>query len=125
MTLSIIITTLSDSDLPNTLHSIRETAGDLPEVIVVSDSPTFSFQDNTTGYDHLIRNTQRCGVGPSRVIGLQHATGDYVLIIDSHSRFPQGWYEKVIARLEARPKTLTCFEMCGLDSDHMDLNNPK
>lgn len=125
MKLSIVITCLEDPDIYNTLHSIRETAGDRPEVIVVSDSSSFQFQDNTKGYDSLFLNAYRCGVGPSRTVGVQHATGDHVMIIDSHMRFKPGWYEEVMRRVDGREKTIHCAVCAGLDSQNMDVNNPK
>lgn len=127
--LSIIITALEDLDLPNTLQSIADTAYDRCEVIVVMDaslSPVDAPMKNGDGIPFTVLQTShRCGVGPCRTIGVHRATGDYVMIIDSHCRFHNGWYEKVIQRLEGRPKTLTCFECRGLDANNMDMDNPK
>jgi glycosyltransferase involved in cell wall biosynthesis len=123
--LSIVIICLDDPDLPNTIKSIRNTAGNSPEVIVVNDHGFTGLYLSDVGNVKVINNSHRLGVGPSRHIGLLHAKGDYVLLLDSHMRFQPGWYEKVMARLEGRPKTLTCFTCLALDSQHMDVISPR
>lgn len=119
--LSIVITCLSDSDLPNTIRSIRDTAGDQPEIILVNDAGSPVAFPGVKG----IRNERRSGVGPSRYIGCLHATGDYILICDSHMRFQPGWYEKLLAQLADRPQSLYCFECRGLDANNLDVEKPK
>lgn len=122
--LSIIITCLDDHDLWNTINSIENTAGGKAEIIVVDDGSK-TVPNHDTPYVRVLRNSSRCGVGPSRTIGVHYATGDYVMIIDSHMRFKPGWYEEVMRRVESRPKTIHCAVCAGLDSKHMDVNNPK
>jgi glycosyltransferase involved in cell wall biosynthesis len=127
MKLSIIVTTLSDPDLENTIRSIRETAGLNVEIVVVNDNgqlPASSLKPSELGEIKFITNSHRCGVGPSRTIGVHHAKGEYVLIIDSHMRFAPGWYEEALRRIEGRPHTIHCATMAGLDATHMDVSNP-
>lgn len=125
MTLSIVITNLADVDLSNTICSIRDTAGSLPEIIVVNDGGFVALSEEASHDVTVIRNEHRVGVGPSRHIGLLHAAGQFVMVCDSHMRFSENWYEKVMARIKDRPKTLTCFACLGLDRDHMDVEHPK
>lgn len=122
--LSIVITCLDDPDIHATLQSIHDTAPEKCEIIVVNDRSTLiGFPDSP--YFKVINNSHRCGVGPSRTIGVHHSTGDYVLIIDSHMRFKPGWYEEVMRRVEGRERTIHCAVCAGLDSKNMDVNNPK
>jgi len=123
MKLSIVIPSRNDNEIHNTVQSIRDTAGDKPEVLVVDDSSTMplAFTDHTV---RCLHNTIACGVGPSRTIGALAATGEYLLFIDAHSRFTEGWYEHAIRRIEGRPTTLHCGTCLGLDTNHMDVNNP-
>lgn len=125
MKLSVIITTLDDGDLPNTVASIRSTAGDGPEIIVVSDAGFTALSLNHIGNVKVIRNSVRVGVGPSRTIGAHYATGDYLLLCDSHMRFTPSWYDGLENRFAARPNTIHCATCAGLDSENMNPAAPK
>jgi len=125
MKLSIIITCCNDNDeCRQTIQSIRATAGDEPEIIVVDDC---SATPLSAGYitpelnAKLVSNAHRCGCGPSRHIGALHATGDWLLIIDSHMRFTEGWFHP---DMELFTDTIYCATCLALDSKHMDPNNP-
>lgn len=130
--LSIIMASHNDANQTVlTLSSIRESAPDSIEVIIIDDcsaTPLTHYiqQDDTT---KLITNRNRCGCGPSRHIGALHAKGDWLLICDSHMRFPVGWYEEWtkanhLVPLDQLFKTVFCATCLGLDSKHMDLHNP-
>lgn len=125
MKLSIVVTALNEQpfELNQTIASIRETAEDKPEIIVVDDcsSTPVECEDKTV---RVIHNRWRCGVGPSRTIGVEAAKGEFVILMDSHMRMTPGWYETLIARLEGRSKTVHCTTCLGLDRDHMDVNAP-
>ncbi len=94
MKLSIIITALNEdpAELNATIASIRDTAGDAVEVVVVDDmsSTPVAVEDKDT---IVIHNRFRCGVGPSRHIGACRASCDWLLITDSHMRFAPGWLD--------------------------------
>lgn len=127
MKLSVIIAALNEADLGNTIQSLRDTAGSRPEVIVVDDSsimPIQVFDDVGKENTRVIHNPMRCGVGPSRTIGVLHAKGEYVMICDAHMRFTEGWYEETLLRVAMRPKTVHCATCLAFDSQHMDLSNP-
>lgn len=124
MKLSIIITTLKDPHLTSTIRSIRETAGDEPEIIVVSDGFPLPVEKDLFGNNvKPIINSERIGVGPSRTLGALHAQGDYILICDSHMRFLPGWYDTALPQLH--PDVLFCATCLGLDSEAMDPRKPK
>lgn len=134
MTLSVIIASHSDADLPNTLDSLRATAGDAVEALVVDDA---SLHPVSTDKAKVIRTKHRIGVGPARTLGAIHAKGDYLLFVDAHCRFTPGWLEAALARIVGRERTLHCGVCLGLglvEKDrrlkgqnlalNMDINNP-
>lgn len=125
MRLSIVITHLKDPDIANTVRSIKETAGERPEIIIVNDGGEISLHEADRGFVKVFNNERRIGVGPSRHVGILRATGDYVMVIDSHMRFTAGWYPRLVERMEGQDFTLACFACLGLDSEHMDPSNPK
>lgn len=129
MQLSIVITCCNDNEqCRETILSIRATAGYEPEILVIDDCSATPLSAGYITDDlqvKLIANTHRCGCGPSRTIGAHHATGDWLLIIDSHMRFLPGWYQEAEKCIKSQDAlTLWCATCLGLDSDHMDPNHP-
>lgn len=122
--LSVIIPVCNDqAQLTATIASIRATAGDAPQIVVIDDcssTPVEVFDKHTK----LIHNPHRCGVGPSRHIGALKADAEFILIIDAHERFLPGWYEAASARAGA-DKILYCAVCLGLDAKAMDPAFPK
>lgn len=121
MTLSIVIASYNDNDqLAATVASIRATAGEGPEIVVVDDCSVrpINFIPNVK----LVRNSRRIGCGPSRFVGAMKAVGEYLLICDSHMRFASGWYEAAMTKL--RPKVLHCGRCLGLGKD-MNVDAPE
>ena len=139
-TLSVVMASLNDQDeCLETIRSIRQTAGDAVEIVVVDDcsgSPytsdqRFSQFKNVT----IICNMHRCGCGPSRHLGAMAAKGEWLLICDSHMRFEPGWFEAATAAVTAVDprynivmhdayRTVWCATCIGLDRDHMDMAKP-
>lgn len=133
--LSVVIPTLDDNDIAQTVMSIHATAGNQVEIIVVNDG---GFVPNVAGCK-IVHNRQRCGSGPSRHIGAIYATGEWLLHTDSHMRFEKGWYEAFCAAVH-RPgvinmddwrgdgKTVFCGTMIALERDlsqHGDYSGAK
>lgn len=132
MSLSIIIASLNDQEETlATIQSIRATAGDEPEIILVDDCSGTSMARDWRFRNHLnlklVSNSLRCGCGPSRHIGALHATGDWLLITDSHMRFTDGWLDNWVTASRSIPldkvfSTVLCATCLGLDKNHMDPN---
>lgn len=124
MTLSVIIAAVNDPELDNTVASIRQTAGAV-EIVVIDDcsSSRIRLEDPTV---RLFHNQLRCGVGPSRHLGVMRATGDVILICDAHMRFPSGWLTVAMSRFAqgAHAQTVYCAVCAGLNADAMDLARP-
>lgn len=127
MKLSIIITTLNDSDECRLTIESALAHSDAPEIIVVDDASTQPFQFNTSQFNNplvrIIRNKHRCGVGPSRHIGVLAAMNEIILILDSHMRMACN-LNTALERLEYMPKTVMCGVCLGLDQTNMDVRKP-
>lgn len=123
MNLSILITAHNESyrEVQDTLASIRETAGDRVEIVVVDDATQvpLALEDKQA---KLIRLNNRAGVGPARHIAALNASGDWLLITDAHVRFEKGWLEKLENRLsKAEPSTVLCGSCVALRVGMMDM----
>lgn len=119
--ISVVITTLDEYfETQKTIASIRDTAGDNPDICVVDDGSQLPLTLLDKGCT-LIRNESRAGVGAARHIGALQAKGDILLITDSHVRFEPGWYEKTLAIASDRPHTLHCGSCVGLTESQMDM----
>lgn len=120
--LSICITCLNDNkEIPGTVQSIRETAGDKVEIIVVddhSDTPVAA-----DGIDKVVRNKSRAGVARSRDIAAAHATNDYILLTDAHMRFYPQWHDSIMARI-GDPMQAWCGQCVAMHEHDMDINVP-
>lgn len=137
--LSIIITSHNDAEeTVRTIQSLKSTLtpDDLVEILLIDDcsaTPLASYMSIIGDGVKLITNTFRCGCGPSRHIGALHASGYWLLLVDSHMRFTPGWYqawEETVAPAQ-RPgdscplaHTVWCATCLGLDSKHMDVRAP-
>jgi len=138
MSLSIVICTINDQEeTAATIKSIRDTAGNEPEIVLVDDCSGTSLAGDWRFQNipnlKLVSNRWRCGCGPSRHIGALNASGDWLLITDSHMRFATGWYEAFINRVypptsfgmtENYLRTIYCATCLGLDRDHLDPLKP-
>lgn len=115
--LTIIIPSFNESDIGNTVRSIWDSTTHRSdfEIIVVDDA---SATPVVAPDSRVIRNSNRIGCGPSRYVGALHATGEWLLFIDAHMRFPTGWYDRLG---ECDPTTLYCGACVPLPPN-MNLN---
>ena len=131
MTLSVIIATHADNaELALTLNSLLLTTPDVSEleVIVVDDASPVPVGTLGAalmgGHVRVHRNSRRIGVGASRHVGALMATGQFLLIIDSHMRFTPGWYQAAMLHASTHLMTLCCGVCLALDDTHKDVNHP-
>jgi len=119
--LSVIIPVLNDTqELNATLASLIATGGDPNryEAIVVDDgsvTPAKIFEANKRPNIHLYRNNQRRGGGAARHQAAELATGDYLLLMDAHSRFAAYWLDRALERIVGNPTTIYNGMCLGLD----------
>jgi len=94
--LSIVIPVLNDNEEANlTIESIRATSPNDVEIIVVDDCSDTPVK-LTDSHAKLIRREQRMGAGNSKHLGVELAKSKHVLLIDSHMRFANDWYEQAM-----------------------------
>jgi glycosyltransferase involved in cell wall biosynthesis len=124
--LSILIATRDDPQIEPTVKSIRSTTDNRVEVIVCDDgcsTPLSATNPNLAAT--IIRHNVSQGCGPSRHDAAMVARGDWLLVIDPHSRFPKGWLDGALKYcVPGREATLYCGKCLALDSLHMDPENP-
>lgn len=121
--LSIVIPSLNDTELLNTIYSIRLTSPPEVEIIVVDDKSDQTVRIPDKMKVKVFRNPFRMGVAQSRQFGAEVASGDVILFLDAHMRCEPGWYENAIARLESNPKTIYNGSCLGLnEKTGMDLS---
>ena len=124
--LSVVIPVLNDNkELNATLDSLRETAGNpaLYEAVIIddwSDQPAVLEKQNQLPNFQLHRNDMRIGAAQSRHRAAEIATGDYLFLIDAHSRFAPNWLENAMERIIDRPQTMHNAVCLGLDYEKAD-----
>ena len=96
MRISIIIPTFNSQTV------IRDCIESIPndrnlEIIVVDDGSTDNTCSIVKEYNaiKLIRNKNNNGVSFARNRGLEAATGDFVMFLDSDDRFSKGFFDKI------------------------------
>lgn len=124
--LSILIASLNDNaECDQTVRSIRQTAGEQPEIIVIDDQSDQPLRlTDPSPRTVVLRNKERIGCAPSRHLAAEMATGHTLLITDSHMRFEPGWYEAAEERVGANPDAFLCGACLGLNEKHMDVTKP-
>lgn len=122
MNLSVLISSHNEqlAEINASIRSIRATAGDKVEVVVVDDATPMpvSLEDKKA---LLIRTESRCGVGAARHLAALHASGDYFLICDAHMRFEMGWLDKALKRIVGRQTTIHNASCVALEIGQMDM----
>ena len=90
------------------------------DVVVVEDGSTLPCHDVVERYTERLTihyyNKPNSGPGQTRNYGVERATGDYVLILDSDVVLPEGYLAAVNAELSAKP----CDAFGGPDRAHKD-----
>jgi Glycosyl transferase family 2 len=101
--------------LPETIASVVASSYDPIEVVVVDDASTEALDGSLiarleqeagsgSGVAKVIRNRVNRGLSASRNIGVQAATGKYVLPLDADDCISPRFIELAVAALEARPE---------------------
>lgn len=108
MRYSLIIPVYNRSDEVNELLESLTTQRLKPyEVIIVEDGSTLPCQDVVNRYaDRLpVRyfTKPNGGPGPARNFGASHATGNYLIILDSDCLLPDGYLEAIDEELQREP----------------------
>lgn len=107
-------------ELKATLSSIRQTAGDSVDIVLVDDGSTDGVDYAAMAEQYAARYTrheQRRGSAPSKHEGVLLAQTPYFLLLDGHMRFyEQEWPEKVVERIKENERCIYCCRCRGLKS---------
>ncbi|MCD0472676.1 glycosyltransferase [Flavobacterium sp. JAS] len=111
--LTIIIPFLNEGiEIENTLKSIRKTAKNNVDIVLINDNSTdkFDYRSTARKYNaayHL--NSERKGVAQSRDIGVSLINTPFFLLIDGHMRFyDNNWWAEFINSLEIDDRAVYC-----------------
>lgn len=120
--LTVIIPFLNEGiEIENTVQSIRETAGEAVDILLINDCS----QDNHD-YEHVARkydasyhfNEERQGVAKSRDIGVSLIDTPYFILIDGHMRFYHNdWWTEVVECLKKNDRAVYCCQCRVLNTD--------
>lgn len=118
--LTVIIPFLNEGrEIYETLLSIRSTADDRVDILLVNDcsDDLIDYVKWTNLFDTTyIRNEYRMGVAESRNIGVRNIQTDYFLIIDGHMRFyDRHWVENLLLNLKRDKRAIYCCKCRPLD----------
>lgn len=122
--LTIIMPFLNENDEPRqTINSIYQTANPNHfEIIAIDDNSKDSSPIPIRPEVHYTKNKERIGVNGCLQMGINQAKTPYVLIIDAHMRFPQGWYTTLIDCITREPNTAWCMSCMQLGYNNMELS---
>ena len=101
---SIVISAWNEEvDILKTVGSLSKTKTDIPfEIIVVNNNSTDKTQ-NTLNKLHIKNFFQPIqGWGPGRQMGMDHASGKYILLGDSDCIYPDCWVNKMVQGLQKK-----------------------
>lgn len=120
--LTVIIPFLNEGEeIRNTLQSIRETAGDLVDILLINDASYDNFDYKSFAQEYhatYYQNETRMGVARSRDIGVEKITTDCFLIVDGHMRFyHNNWCNVIIAAIKQNDRALYCCKCRPLDQN--------
>lgn len=120
MTTSVIIVTHNEGpDLEVTVAMAVAATPAPDEIIVIDDLSDTPVAPRLLKFPsvRVHRTTQQIGAGPAKRLGGELASGDLLLILDSHMRMPCEWVGRFIAASEAHPRAIWCCQCRGFDAD--------
>jgi len=124
VTLSLLITSHNDNEECRlTVESARQNAVGDVEIVVLDDASPAPLPTQS-GTVHC-RTSLRAGVGPGRYLAACRASGDWLLIVDSHCRFEPNWDVAALAVAASRSeRVIWNFQCVGLAPGDMDMSKP-
>ena len=124
--LTIIMPYLNEGiEVSNTINSINNTCGDSVQIIALNDNSNIPSEVQKQENLKHILNPIRIGVNGSIQKGIDMVETPYLMIIDSHMRFPHGWLEIALESIKKEPETAWCCSCMALDNNNMELNKAK
>ena len=120
--LTVIMPFLNERDeVVHTLESIRQSAGDEVEILVINDCSDdgFNYREAVAHYRvSYIVNDERMGVAASRDMGVTLCRTPYFILLDAHMRFYDSqWPSHLVSLLQADDRVLLCCQSRFLGRD--------
>ncbi len=70
----------------------------------------------------LHREPRQLGLIGARLAGAKVATGDVIIILDSHCEATQGWIEPLLQRIKDRPTNIVIPQIDGISDRNLEFN---
>ncbi|MDR1552374.1 MAG: glycosyltransferase [Prevotellaceae bacterium] len=126
--LTVIIPFLNEGkEIKNTVQSIRNTAGNEVEILLINDCSTDGFDYKSIADEYNIsyhENKERQGVAASRDIGVSMIKTPYFILIDGHMRFyTRAWQNIIIDKIKENDRAIYCFQCFALNSNGNKLHD--
>ncbi|MCC8147244.1 MAG: glycosyltransferase, partial [Bacteroidales bacterium] len=120
--LTVIIPFLNEKEeVGNTVKSIRETAGENVDIIVINDQSNdgYNYRRDVLPYHVVyVYNKDRLGVAASRDFGISLCKTPFFILLDAHMRFYDTlWVERIVSVLEKDDRCLLCSQTRFLKKD--------
>lgn len=113
-TISVAIACINEGpDLETTLACIIASKTPPNEIVVVDDASKSPIADRIAWvsrftFTRVIRHNKSVGAGQAKSIGADAATGDIVIVMDSHMRPAFDWIDKIIGVHQKHPDSILC-----------------
>ena len=129
---SVLISFLNEKEeVGKTIKSVRDTAGDRVDIIVLNDASDdgYDYEKDIKSYNvRYYVNSQRIGSSAGKQFCVDMCETPYFLILDAHSRiYTEDWLDKAIDLMEndeEADKTVYCCT-CWYFHDDTDHQDPK
>lgn len=130
-TLSVIIVFYNEpfSTLFRSVHSVLNRTPPilLREIILVDDGSDLEWIRTRGGQlekyiallpkTRLVRNPQRGGIVPARMLGIRAATAPVFVILDSHIEVNPGWAEPLLHRIHQNPRSIVMPSIASVNPE--------
>lgn len=118
--LTIIIPFLNEGEeIARTVESIRKTAGNKVDILLINDASQDGFDYRSVAKNYgtaYLQNETRKGVAASRDLGVEAINTEYFLLLDGHMRFfSDDWHIRIVEALKQDARSLYCGNCIALD----------
>ena len=109
--LTIIIPFLNEGEeVALTVESIRKTAGNKVDILLINDASQDGFDYRSVAKNYgtaYLQNETRKGVAASRDLGVEAINTEYFLLLDGHMRFfSDDWHIRIVEAFKQDARSL-------------------
>jgi glycosyltransferase involved in cell wall biosynthesis len=120
--LTVIIPFLNEGEeLERTVQSIRQTAGDNVDILLINDASQDDIDYEKvaqTYHAEYIKNKKRKGVAQSRDMGVSMIDTPYFILMDAHMRlYKDNWWSEILKYIEQDDRAVYCLKCLVLSQD--------